>query len=80
MGEGEKNVLSLPTPTPTPHHKTAVTHPLGTYETQIVACTGKYSTLMILRKKIADSEVRVVKLHVQHHPSIVQNKNRHPPI
>lgn len=72
MGEGEKNVF----PPPTPHYKTAVAHPLGTYETKIAARTGKHSTLLILRY----SEVRVVKLRVQHHPSVVQNKNRHPPI
>ena len=80
MGEGEKNLLTPPTPIPTPHYKTAVAHPLGTYETKIAARTGKHSTLMILRKKIGDSEVRMVKLRVQHHPSVVQNKNRHPPI
>lgn len=60
--------------------KTAVAYPLGTYETKIVARTGKRSTLMMLRKKMGDSEFRVVKLHVQHHPFIVQNKKRHPPI
>lgn len=70
MGEGEKNVFSPPTPNPIPHYKTAVAHPLGTYETKIVARTGKHSTLMMLPKKIGDSEVREVKLRVQHHPSI----------